>query len=177
VTNSLTEVEDLLRRAQPVDETTPLSELRQWRSELVRASVFVSYAIGVLSLDADILNQGLTTPSDTDLQSLIDNLPRLLASGWAGGGWSLSPDAIESVVAADILTRDYAQGLLGLHAQIVSSDLRDPQVIHEFLDRIKERKLALFDQRDQLEQRIRSIQSVVLHHYTTGAASVDDWLN
>jgi hypothetical protein len=176
VTDSLSEVEELLRRTQRADETSPLEDLRQWRSELVHASVYVSYALSVLSLDNEILHQALLTPGETDLQSLVDNLPRLLASGWTGGGWSLSPDAVESVVAADDLTRDYAAGLLGLHAKIVSSDLRDPQVIDELLEQVEPEKLTLSQYRDELERRIRDIQAVVLHHYTTGAASVDDWL-
>jgi len=108
---------------------------------------------------------------------LVDNLPHLLATGWIGGGWSLSPDAVESVVAADNLTKGYARGLLGLHAQIVSSDLRDPQVINELLDRIKEEKFTLINRRVQLEERVRNIQNVMLDHYEAGTASVDDWLN
>jgi len=175
--NSIAKVDDLLSRAQPVDESTPLADLRKWRSELVQASVFASFAIGVLTLDANILSHGLSTPSDTDLQSLVDNLPHLLATGWIGGGWSLSPDAVESVVAADNLTKGYARGLLGLHAQIVSSDLRDPQVINELLDRIKEEKFTLINRRVQLEERVRNIQNVMLDHYEAGTASVDDWLN
>jgi hypothetical protein len=177
VTGSLSEVEELLHRTEFAGETSSLVDLRQWRSELVHASVFVSYALGVLSLDDEILQQAYLTPGETDLQSLVDDLPRLLANGWIGGGWSLSPDAVASVTAADDLTRDYAQGLLGLHAKIVSSDLRDPQVVDELLEQVKQEKLTLSNLRDVMERRIRDIQAVVLHHYTTGAASIDDWLN
>lgn len=166
----------MLSRTQPINQSTPLGSLRQWRTDLVHTSVFVSYAIGVLSLDEEILEQTHSATDPHDLQLLVDQLPALLATGWVGGGWSLSPDATASVQAADDLTRDYAQGLLGLHAELASSDLGDADVVVDLLARIKEHRVALSQRRDDLEARIRTIQSIMREHFKTGTASVDDWL-
>jgi hypothetical protein len=177
VTNSIDEIDAVLSRTQPVNECTALDTLRQWRSDLVRTSVYVSYAIGVLSLDEEILEQTHSATDPHDLQLLVDRLPELLASGWVGGGWSLSPDAATSVQAADDLTKDYAEGLLGVHAELAASDLADSDVVYNLEARVKEQRGALAHRRDELEERIRTIQSVMRDHYKSGTASVDDWLS
>ena len=76
--------------------------------------------------------------------------------GGSGGGWSLSPDAATSVQAADELTKDYAQGLLGVHADLAASDLADSDVVYSLEARVKEQRGALCRRRDELEERIRS---------------------
>lgn len=176
MTNSLEEIDYLLARATPVDESIPAATLRRWRTDLVRASVFVSYAISVLSLDLGILNRSLESPGEDVLQSLVDDLPGLLASEWVGGGWSLSPDASVSVAAAAELAMDQSGRLLALHAEIVASDLANYDEVRALLERVEQQRAALTKRRDQLETRIRNIQETVLRQYATGAASVDDWL-
>jgi hypothetical protein len=176
VTNSIDEIDAVLSQTQPVSEYTSLDNLRGWRAELVHTSVYVSYAIGVLSLDQEILEQSHSATDPHDLQLLVDRLPQLLASGWVGGGWSLSPDAAVSVQAADDLTKDYAQGLLGLHAELAASDLGDSDIVYSLEARVKEQRGALCQRRTELEERIRSIQGVMRDRYKSGAASIDDWL-
>jgi len=176
MTYSLEEFESILARAHPVDVSTPASSLRRWRVELVRASVSVSYAIGVLSLDIEILNRTTVSTEEDVLQSLVDELPNILASGWVGGGWSLSPDASISVGAASELAVDQAQNLLGLHRELAISDLCDPDVVNNLLIRVSQQRHLLATMRGQLEDRIRQIQQVIRQQYALGAASVDDWL-
>jgi hypothetical protein len=177
VVTSLEEVDAALNRAGPVDASIAPATLRVWRTELVRASVFVSYAIGVLSLDLEILTHDAAASTEDALQSLVDDLPDVLAAGWVGGGWSLSPDASASVAAAADVAMDESGGLLGLHAEVALSDLADVDVVHDLTRRIEDRRRELAERREQLEARIRQIQEVMLQHYSTGAASVDDWLN
>jgi hypothetical protein len=174
--NSLEEVDSVLDRANPVDESTSAATLRGWRTELVRASVFVSYALGVLSLDVEILNRRVSGSNEKALQSVVDELPDALAAGWVGGGWSLSPDASASIAAAAEVTMDQSGGLLELHAQVATCDLGDDDVVQDLLARIEQERQELAVRRDQLENRIRRIQAVMLQHYGSGAASVDDWL-
>lgn len=176
---SLEEIDSLLERTIPVNESIPASTLRLWRNDLVRASVFVSYAIGVLSLDVEILRHSPSTSPEIALESLVDDLPDILASGWVGGGWSLSPDASASVAAAAAAEAalDQSDGLLGLHTETIVSDLGDPDVVRELLVRVESQLETLVGRRDLLESRIRQIQEVVLLHYNSGTASVDDWLS
>jgi len=168
----------VLERASPVTEAIPSRTLRQWRNELLRASVVVSYAIGVLSLDVEVLTHGSTASTADALESLVDDLPAMLASGWVGGGWSLSPDASASIAAAAAaeVALDQSAGLLGLHMETVTCDLGDPDEVRVLRQRVEHQLEALKERRDQLESRIRRVQEVVLAQYGTGAASVDDWL-
>ncbi|MGA2303542.1 MAG: hypothetical protein ABSH29_04995 [Acidimicrobiales bacterium] len=174
--SSLEEIDAALSRAEPVNESIPPATLRQWRTELVRASVFVSYAIGVLSLDVEILTRGAAMAREDVLQATVNDLPEILATGWVGGGWSLSPDATASVAAAAEVALDESAGLLGLHATVVTSDLDDADVVSDLLVHVQEQRQALIERREQLEARIRKIQEAVLKQYASGAASVDDWL-
>lgn len=173
---SLEEFDSALRRADPINSSTSPAVLRRWRTELVQASVFVSYAVGVLSLDIEMLNRSIASPNEDVLQSLMDELPGILASGWVGGGWSLSPDASASVGAAAELATDQAHDLLGLHAELVASDLHDPVVVRDLLSRVEKERQALIERRNRLEEKIRKIQQFMREKYATGAASVDDWL-
>ena len=173
---SLEEIDSLLGRATPIDESTPTSTLRQWRTDLVRASVLVSYAVGVLSLDVEILTRGASGESGDVLAARVDDLPDILADGWVGGGWSLSPDAGASVAAAAEVAMDQSDGLLRLHADVVLSDLADPDEVGALLADVEQLRAELVERRGQLEGRIRKIQEVVRLQYASGAASVDDWL-
>jgi hypothetical protein len=176
VVRSLEEIDSLLGQATPIDESTPTSTLRQWRTDLVRASVLVSYAIGVLSLDVEILTRGSSGESGDVLAARVDDLPDILADGWVGGGWSLSPDATASVAAAAEVAMDQSDGLLRLHADVVLSDLADPDEAGSLLADVEHLRAELVERRGQLEGRIRKIQEVVRIQYASGAASVDDWL-
>ncbi len=176
MTYSLEEFDSILRRANPVNVKTPAATLRRWRTELVRASVFISYAIGVLSLDLEILNRSLETKTDDVFEELVDELPNLLTSGWLGGGWSLSPDASASVGAAAELAADQAKDLIGLHAELAESDLSDRAVVTDLLSRTASHREALIGRREKLEHKIRKIQQTIRSQYAAGTASVDDWL-
>ena len=173
---SLEEIDSLLGRTTPIGESTAPSTLRQWRTDLVRASVLVSYAIGVLSLDVEILTRGASGESGDVLAARVDDLPDILADGWVGGGWSLSPDAAASVGAAAEIAMDQSEGLLRLHADVVMGDLADPDVVGDLLISVEQLRAELVERRGQLEGRIRKIQEVVRLQYASGAASVDDWL-
>lgn len=172
--NSLPEIDFLLTRTGAADEATPTATLRQWRADLVRASVSVSYAISVLSLDIEVLNHSLTSSSEDVVQAIVDDLPRILASGWIEGGWSISP--VESISPVAEFEIDQAEDLLGLHAEMVTSDLSDHTVVRDLLARTKQERLVLYKLRGQLDDRLSRIQEAVRNQYASGVASIDDWL-
>lgn len=169
-------IDDLLQRTSTVDESISPATLREWRTNLVRVSVTVSYAIGVLSVDCEYLERCRQAPGDEVLQDLVDNLSQMLASSWVGGGWSLSPDASASVWAAEQLVTNESNVLLTLHTELATSDLGDPQRVADLLVRIRDFHDELTERRSRLEARIRSIQSAMLRHYKNGTASTSDWL-
>ena len=172
----LSAIDELLRRSEQVDEATNTATLRELRGELVHASVFVSYAIGVTALDLKILDRCQACDTSEIMQMLVDEMPEMLSTGWVGGGWSLSPDASVSVAAASQLTEEHAMHLLDLHAELVTSDLGDLDVVSNLRGRVAHRREALGARRDRLEEAVRTIQQLVRQHYATGVASVDDWL-
>lgn len=171
---SLPEIDVLLSKTVTADENTPTSTLRTWRSDLVRASASVSYAISVLSLDIDVLNHSLSSESEDVLKALVEDLPGILASGWVGGGWSLSSDSLTTISAGIKIDEDAE--LLSLHQEMVTSDLSDHNVVGDLLARAKQERAHLFKTKGLLEDRIRRIQEAVRKQYATGVASVDDWL-
>lgn len=173
--DSIDKIEALLHLTQPITGDTPTTTLRRWRNELVEASVAVSYANSILGLDLSLLERAATSTRADVLQYLIDELPQLLSDGWVGGGWSLSPDASASVAAAALLTRQDA-ALYDLHAAVASCDFADPEVVNDLRERVEVQRERLRALRDQLESRLRDVQSAVRHQYATGVASVDDWL-
>lgn len=174
VTNFLSDIHRLLTETASASEVIPTAALRQWRSDLVRASVSISYAINVLSLDIEVLNHSLTSSSEDVVQALVDDLPGMLASGWEEGGWTLSPDAFTST--ATELEIDQALKLLDLHAEMVTSDLGDHAVVGDLLVRTKQEREILHGLRGELDDRLRGIQEAVRKQYASGVASVDDWL-
>ena len=66
--------------------------------------------------------------------------------------------------------------LLDLHAELVTSDLGDLDVVSNLRGRVAQRREALGERRDRLEEAVRTIQQLVRQHYATGVATVDDWL-
>jgi hypothetical protein len=93
----------------------------------VRTSVFVSYAIGVLS-----------------------------------------PDASGSIAAAEV-AEDESEGLIGLHAEMVASDLGDPEVVRDLLIRVEgQRKKSFPVGRDRCSLRERLARLI-----RTGPASAE----
>lgn len=176
MTVPLTEVFEVLHRVGKVDATTPTATLRAWRSDVVRASVLVSYALGIYSLDIKILERASTTRVDDVLGALVDDLPELLTSGWVGGGWSLAPDASISVAAATEMDFDSVVRRLELHGEMMTSDLSDPGIVQNLTERMNVARTELSDLRDNLSSRLKLIQQSVLDRYASGEASVDDWL-
>lgn len=176
MTYSLEEFDSLLRQTRPATPITEVHTLRKWRTNLVRASVLVSYIVGVLSFDLELLRKCLTQPTNDNLQMLVDELPNALAAGWIGGGWSLSPDASASVGAASELDFARMDELLELHSELIVSDLNDVAVLEDLRARIDSQRNELMARRDQLELRVKEIQSLIREHYARGTASVDDWL-
>ena len=174
MTNSLQGIHLLLARTVSADEATSTATLRQWRTDLVQALMSVSHAISVLSLDIEILNHSLTSSSEDVVQALVDNLPSILASNWIEGEWSLSPNALTPVGAEFEI--DQEADLLGLHAEIVTSNLGDHKAVRDLLTRTEQERQAFFKVKGQLDDRLRQIQEVVRKQYVSGVASVDDWL-
>ena len=87
---TLMDVDELLDTAAALDSSTPAARLRGGRDDLVHVAVLLSYARHVLSVDIGALRAIAEAPA-TDLQDLVDDMPRVLQEASIGGGWSLPP--------------------------------------------------------------------------------------
>ena len=172
---SIQDIEVLLRLTQPIPDNVPTTTLRQWRNELVEASVGASYAISILGLDLSLLDRARASSRADVVAQLVEELPQLLAAEWVGGGWSLSPDASASVAAASLLANQDSE-LYSLHAAVAACDFTDAEVVGELHERVDQQHRRLQALHAQLESHVRDIQNAMRHRYATGVASVDDWL-
>jgi hypothetical protein len=176
VRNSQQEIDLLITQTAVASEDTPTPTLRQWRADLVRASLSISYAISVLSLDIEILNSSLASTSEDAVQALVNDLPDILASEWIGGELALSPDPLTPVTGSAEFEIDQATELLGFHAEMVGSDLGDHHVVGDLLARARQERLGLYGLRSQIDSRLRGIHEAVRNQYASGVASINDWL-
>ena len=152
----------------------PRATLRRWRTDLVRASVLVSYAIGVLSLDKEILTRDGAALSDEVLAARVDELPRHTGERVGRGRVVAVPRRHRLVAAAAEVAMDQSDGLLRLHADVVLSDLADPDVVAALLADVEQ--LAELVERRATRKPDPEDPRGGVKQYGSGAASVDDWL-
>src|SRR5579862_8380002 len=96
---TLLDVDELLEATAALNSSSPAARLRGGRDDLVHAAVLLSYARHVLSVDIGALRAIAEAPAP-NLQTLVDDLPRVIEEASIGGGWSLSPDALATSASA-----------------------------------------------------------------------------
>jgi hypothetical protein len=173
--HSLDEIDGMLQLAQPVDESTPAATLRQWRTALMPTWLLVSFAIEVLSTEIEVLSIHDSTVEDA-MRSIVAILPDILARGCVRNGWPFSLDTPALSIAAEAAAIE-SGGLLELHQEMARSDLDNLDIVRVLLVRLELQMERLIDRRNLLERRIRTIQEVLVRHYSEGTASVDEWLS
>jgi len=174
----MADIDRLLADASELSGPTPAARLRSVRDDLARAAVFLSYARHVLSIDLGILRRAAAGSDDPgDLQSTVDDLPRVLAEHSIGGGWSLSSDSPVTLAAADMALAGHADDLLSAHAAMARVDFGSQEQVDEVISAVDD-QLGLVGRRsEQVEHTLGVVQGLIIQQYKTGAARVDDWLD
>jgi len=137
--------------------------------------VLLSYARHVLSVDVGVL-QSIAEGPERDLQALVDDLPRLLATTSIGGGWSLSPDATTTMGAASGALEGEVDGLLSAHSELAQTDLHSQEAVAETVSELEVQLSMVTERRELVETRLREIKAVLVERYKGGTADVDAWL-
>ena len=172
---TLSDVDELLHTTSSSDPSVPPDRIRSWRDEFAHMAVLLSYARHVLSVDVEVLRSIAEDPA-RDLQTLVDDLPRLLATSSIGGGWSLSPDSVATMKSADGALVGEADGLLSAHSQLASTDLRTDQAIAGVLSDLESQLAQVTERLDLVEARVRDLRAVLVGLYKSGVADADDWV-
>jgi hypothetical protein len=172
---TLMDIDELLETAAELDSSTPAARLRGARDDLVHVAVLLSYARHVLSVDVGAVRSIADAPA-TDLQDLVDNMPRVLEEASIGGGWSLSPDAPATTVSARQAMEGAADGLMSAHAELARVDFRSTDAVRETLDGLEVQLAMVAECRELVEKRVREIQALLVEQYKRGDADPDDWV-
>lgn len=172
---TLSDVDRLLEATAATDSSVPARRIRSWRDELAHAAVLLSYARHVLSVDASILRFATEAP-DRDLQDVVDELPRLLATASVGGGWSLAPDSPATMESARLAVEGASDGLLAAHHHLARADLGSSDDVERVSEELEHDLAELTERRELVEQRLRDVHAVLVRQYASGTATIDDWL-
>lgn len=172
---TLLDVDELLDATSSADATVSTDQIRKWRDDLAHVAVLLSYARNVLSVDVGVL-ESIKDDPERDVQAVVNDLPRILATASIGGGWSLSPDSTATMGSAGRALEGEADELLSSHSEIANLDFHSNQAVEAAIDELSA-QLGMVDQRrDQVEKRLRDLRGVLVEKYKNGQADFDDWL-
>lgn len=172
---TLLDVDELLETTAALDSSATAARLRGGRDDLVHAAVLLSYARHVLSVDIGALRAIAEAPTP-DLQTLVDDLPRVIEEASIGGGWSLSPDALATSASARQAMDGAADGLMSAHADLARINFRSRRKVQDALRELEAQRAAVSESRELVEKKVREIQALLVEQYKEGVADPDDWV-
>ncbi len=175
MTVTLEDVDQLLDETSVIGVDIPARRVRAWRDELAHVAVLLSYARHVLSVDIGVLLKAAER-AENDLQSVVEDLPELLAAASIGGGWSLSPDAPATMGPAGKVLEGEADGLLAVHGELARADIGSPSEIERIVGELETQLSRVTDRWERAEAQLRKLQALLVTMYKSGEAAVDDWL-
>jgi hypothetical protein len=151
-----------------VEHASESAPIRTWREELTLARESLAYARAVLSSDVAILRHCVRVGSDE--QSVVAELPAIMASPSWGEGWSSPGDTPDGSRAnQDVLVR--SDELMSAHQEMAGLDLSAPEQVARVLDLLEEQIGALTERRRAVEIRLKQIRSAIIRQYQRGAVS------
>ena len=109
----------------------------------------------------------------SDEQSLVPELPAVMASQPWGEGWSAPGDTPErSRVDPDVFVR--SDELMSAHQEMAQLDLSVPEQVARVLGLLEEQLSALTERHGAVEIRLEQIRSAIIRQYQRGAVSTRD---
>ena len=125
----------------------------------------------VLSVDIGVLRSIADDPGD-DLDAVIEDLPRLLATASIGGGWSLSPDATTTMGSAGRVQAGEADALMSAHSQVAQVEFRSPEAVGRLIGELEVQLAVATDRLELVEAKVardpgrvgRALQERRRHH-------------
>jgi hypothetical protein len=164
----LADIDQVLDESEEVEHASKSAFIRTWREELTLARESLAYARAVLSSDVAILRHCVRVGSDE--QSVVAELPVIMASQSWGEGWSTPGDAPDrSWVDPDVLVR--SDELMSAHLEMAGLDLSAPGQVARVLDLLEEQIGAVTERHLAVEIRLEEIRSAIIRQYQRGAVT------
>ena len=164
----LADIDQVLGESAGVERAPADAPIRTWREELTLALESLAYAGAVLSTDVAILRHCLRAGSDD--QSVVAELPAVMASQPWGEGWSApcnTPDG--SRMDPDVFVR--SDMLMSAHQEMAQLDLSAPEQVGRLLGLLEEQLSAVTERHGAVEIRLQQIRSAIIGQYQRGAVS------
>jgi len=160
--------------------TIPIEEVRSRRAECQAVEVSLSYVRRMVQGRLDIvlaeLRRRQEGDTETDLHSLVENLPKILSDHvHAPGNGRLSPLLVASDPEVDDALVDELDAVADtdyLSELPATSD----EAVQSLIDRLTTFEKAVSSQRKALHERIDALQEELVRRYKSGEASVDSLL-
>jgi hypothetical protein len=184
----LTDIDRVLEDSAALADTHRAGDVRVWRQELTVALESLSYARSVLAGDVGILRHCLENES-LDRQSLVDELPRLVAGPQTRGqGGSPRTDGLDLDLAGDhddaAVHPDDADWtvcirsdlLMTAHEELAQADLSSAEDVSRVLRDLEEQLSDLARRQDAVEGRLRQVRQAIIGQYERGSVTARDWL-
>jgi len=166
----------MLKDSARIEHAGPAAPIRAWRDELMLALESLNYAEAVLGGDVGILLHSLANRG-SDTQSLVQDLPRAMATRPWSDGWS-APNGTDLASPMqedwDLFTR--SDLLMSAHQQMAFTDLRSRTDVKRVLRSVLEQLANLVLRREAVEVRLQQIRAAIVQQYRDGEVSARDWL-
>ena len=165
----LADIDQVLDESAQVEHAPESAPIRTWREELTLALESLAYARTVLSGDVAILRHGLRAGPDE--QSVVAELPTVMASQTWGEGWSAPSNTPGRWrVDPDVFVR--SDELMSAHQEMAQLDLSAPEQVTRVLGLLEEQLDALTERQGAVELRLEQIRSAIIRQYQRGAVSI-----
>lgn len=159
----LVDIDRMLESSANVEHLGPGAPLRTWRDELTVVLEALIYARAILAGDVAILRHR-SAGNAVDEQSMVDHLPRVLASS-AGidEGAGLVDD--EGEADFDLSIFDRTDQLLSAHHGMARVDLTSQVDVARVLGAVDEQLAGLTTRQEAVEARLQQIRAAIVRQY------------
>ena len=176
----LTDIDRLLEDSARIGQADPSTPIRAWRDELTMVLKSLDYAETVLGGDVEILRHALATRV-SDTESLVRDLPRVLATRPWGDGWATPAGADLDLPIRENWESDWdvfrrSDLLMSAHQQMAYTDLTSRPDVQRVLRSVLEQLANLALRRETVEARLQEIRAAIVQEYRDGVVATRDWL-
>jgi hypothetical protein len=161
------DVDRIVMESSGVTPNDTATAIRAWRDALTLVHDALVYAGVILGADVATLRRCLGARA-SDARSVVDELPRVLASGPWGEGWSTPGSAeLSSGIDPELVTR--ADPLLSAHGEMARVDLTSRRDLTRVIRLLEAQLAEVISRQSVVETRLGEIRAAIVRHYRDGA--------